>query len=179
LRSILAGFHGAFPHVLVFETENGVDLLVIGSDRPLVLEIDSLERRASDLWVRADLARVGIHGAVDIAARLQTGGAALTDVVGGATANTDDNGLVEFAAPKSLYLDTQDANMTVLQGPGKDPMAGVAALVRTPESPDSLRLEMIRRWLRREQKMRAVRAAGFFVDTALKSQADELLRAAR
>ena len=177
LRSILAGFHRAFPHVLVFEASNGVDLLVLGSDRPLVLDIDALERRASQLWVRADLARVGIRGAVDVAGMLEAGGAALTDVIGGATANTDDNGLVEFAAPKALYLDTQDANMAVLQGPGKDPMAVVASLVRTLESPDRLRLEMIRRWLRRDQKARAVRAAAFFDDPAMKSEAEELLRA--
>jgi len=179
LRSILAGFHKAFPQVLVFEACNGIDLLVLGSDRPLVLDIDALERRASELWVRADLARVGIHGAVDMAAMLQTGGAALTDVVGGATLNTDDNGLVEFAAPKALYLDTQDANMNVLQGPGNDPLAVVASLVRAPLSPDNLRLEMIRRWLQRDQKSRAARAVAFFADATLKSQADELLRAAR
>jgi spermidine synthase len=179
LRSILAGFHRSFPHVLVFETLNGVDLLMIGSELPLVLDLDALERRSSALWIRADLARVGIRGGLDIAAMLQTGGAALTDIIGGAAVNTDDSGIVEFAAPKALYLDTQDANMAMLQGPGTDPLAVVAALVRTPESPDDLRLELIRRWVRREQKPRAARAAAFFVHTALKAQADELLRAAR
>ncbi len=179
LRSILAAFHRAFPHVLVFETMNGIDLLVIGSDRPLVLDLDALERRTSQLWVSADLARVGVRSAFDLAAMLQTGGAALTDVVGGATVNTDDNGLVEFAAPKALYLDTQAANMTVLQGQGDDPLAVVADVVRTAESPDRLRLEMIRRWVRRDQKSRASRAAAFFADATLKSQADDLLRATR
>jgi spermidine synthase len=179
LRSILGGFHRAFPHVLVFETLNGIDLLLIGSDRPLVVDLDELERRSSGLWVRADLARVGVRTAADIAAMLQTGGGALDEVVRGAAVNTDDNGLVEFAAPKALYLDTQNANMAMLQGTRKDPMAVVAGLVRSPESPDSLRLEMIRGWVRRGQRSRATRAADFFVDGTLKSQADEFLRAGR
>ncbi len=151
LKSILAGFHRAFPHVLVFETLNGIDLLVLGSDHPLVFDVDALERRSSELWVRADLARVGVQSAVDMAAMLQAGGAALASVLDRATLNTDDNGLVEFAAPKSLYLDTQDANMAMLQGPGKDPLTVLAALVRTTESPDKFRFEMIRRWVRRGQ----------------------------
>ena len=179
VSSILAGFHRAFPHVLVFETSNGIDLLVIGSDRPLVLDVDALDSRSSGLWVRADLARVGVRSPFDIAAMLQTGGTALDDVLRGATVNTDDNGLVEFAAPKALYLDTQDANAAMLQGPGKDPLAVVSALVRTTESPDRLRLEMIRRWVRRGEKSRAARAAVFLEDATLRSQAAELLGATR
>jgi hypothetical protein len=180
LRSILAGFHRAFPYVLVFETLNGIDLVVLGSDHPLLLDIDALERRTSALWVRADLVRVGIRSAFDVAAMLQTGGTALSDVLHGATVNTDDNGLVEFAAPKALYLDSQSANMTMLQGPGKDPLTALMPLVRTREGPDTLRLEMIRRWVRRGQKSRAAPAASFFVDQAFqKGQADELLRGPR
>jgi spermidine synthase len=178
-RSILAAFHRSFPHVLVFETLNGIDLLLIGSDQPLVLDVDVLERRSSSLWVRTDLARVGIHSGLDIVAMLQTGGAALNDVVRGATVNTDDGGIVEFSAPKSLYLDTQDANLAMLQGSGADPLAVVAALTRSPQSPENLRLEMIPRWVRRDQKPRAIRAASFLADPALKSQTEKLLATTR
>jgi spermidine synthase len=176
LRSILAAFHRSFPHVLVFETLNGVDLQLIGSDRPLVLDLATLDRRTSPLWISANLAGVGIRSSVDIAAMLQTGGEALTDVVRGAAVNTDDSGIVEFAAPKALYLDTQDANLTMLQGQGADPMTVVAALVRTGDSPDDFRLEMIDRWIRREQRSRASRAASFLVDPGQKAQAEQLLR---
>lgn len=175
LRSILAGFHRAFPNVLVFETLNGVDLLVIGSDHPLVLDFDALEQRSSELWVRADLARIGVRSSLDLAGMLQSGGQALDDLVQGAQVNTDDNGLVEFAAPKTLYLDSQDSNMTMLQGPGDDPLALVSSLVQTRESPERLRLEMIRRWVRREQKPRAARGASFLVDPVLRAEADEIL----
>jgi spermidine synthase len=175
LRSVLAGFHRAFPHVLVFEALNGIDLIVIGSDRPLVLDTDALERRSSALWVRADLARVGVGSAFDLAGMLQTGGQALDDLVRRTEVNTDDNGLVEFAAPKTLYLDSQDANMTMLQGPGDDPLVLVASLIQTRESPERLRLEMVRRWARREQRSRAARAASFFLDPSSRAEAADIL----
>jgi spermidine synthase len=175
LRSILAAFRRSFPHVLVFETLNGVDLQLIGSDRPLIVDAEALDRQMSSLWVRTDLARVGIRGALDIAGMLQTGGVAVDDIVRGATVNTDDGGVVEFSAPKSLYLDTQDANLAMLQGPSEDPMAVVATLIRAPVSAADLRVELARRWIRREQKPRADRAVAHISDPALKSQTQKLL----
>ncbi len=175
LRSILTSFHRVFPHVLIFEASNGVDLLAVGSARPLALDLPALEERSSELWVRADLARAGVYTAFDDAARLQTGGQALSALIDGATANTDDNGLVEFAAPKALYLDSQDANMALLQGADPDPMTVVASVVQTPEGADRLRWEMIRRWAHRDQKARALHAAAFFGDTTLKLQAESFL----
>ena len=168
LKAILAGFSDVFPHVLVFEAAKGVDLLALGSDRPLILDLPELEHRSSGIWVRADLARADVLSALDIAGRLQTGGEAVSSIVRGATANTDDNGLVEFAAPKALYLDTQDDEHGHAPGDRRDPCGVVASLVRTPDSPDSLRLEMIRRWIRRDQLSRASRAAEFFLDPASK-----------
>ena len=45
VRSIVAGFHRAFPHVLVFETLQGVDLLLVGSEQPLLLDTAAIDRR--------------------------------------------------------------------------------------------------------------------------------------
>jgi len=178
LGSILAGFHRVFPHVLVFAMTSGVDLVVIGSDRPLTLDLDELERRMAELWVRADLARVGVDGPLDLTAMLQTGGAALGKVVGGTPANTDQNGLVEFSAPKALYLDTQDQNLALLQGTASDPLRVFEGLVVPPPSDERLRLEMVRRWSAWDQKPRAARAIAFFADPELKTEAERLVRAA-
>ena len=177
LKSILAGFSSVFPYVLVLEAANGVDLLALGSDRPLSVDLPALELRSSGIWVRADLARAGVFSALDIAARLQTGGEAVSSIVQGATVNTDDNGRVEFTAPKALYLDTQDANMALLQGADQDPMEVVSSVVKTNDPPDALRLEMVRRWVLRDQRSRASQAAGFFQDAGSKSQAESYLHA--
>jgi spermidine synthase len=172
LRSILAAFHRAFPHVLVFETLNGVDLLLVGSNQPMVLDTDRVDLAMRELRVRLDLGRVGISEATDLASQLQTGGGALDELLKGARVNTDDNGIVEFSAPKDLYLDSQDENLAMLQGDAEDPLAPVAALVRTSDSPDSFRLAMIRRWIQRGQASRARRAIPFFSDPIKKSEAE-------
>jgi hypothetical protein len=67
-------------------------------------------------------------------------------------------------------------NIVMLRGAFRDPMSAVVPLMRTAEKPDTLRLEMMRRWIRHNHRRRATPAAAFFTDTALRSQADELLR---
>jgi len=178
LKSILAGFHRAFPHVLVFGFREDSDLLVLGSDQPLTLDLDAIERRMENIWIHAEFVRIGVRDAVEIAAMLQTGGDAFSELVRGAEENTDDNGLIEFAAPKALFIDTQDDNITMLREALKDPMSPVAAVVRTAETPDALRLDMIRRWIRHGRKRRAALAVPFFADPAMRSLAEELLRTA-
>ncbi len=179
LKSILAGFHRAFPHVLVFGTCGNSDLLVVGSDRPLVLDIAAMDRRISRVWVSAEFARVDMRDALDVSALLHTGGTSLTKLVQGVSANTDDNGLVEFAAPKALYVETQNDNIDMIQGDDEDPMTTLAPLIRSPENPDAFRLEMIRRWVDLDRVSKATRAAAFFGDPAMKAQTDDLFSAAK
>ena len=63
LQSIVAAFHSAFPEVMVFETFEGVDLLLLGTRGPLTLDLDRMARRMSELQVRMDLSRVEIRRA--------------------------------------------------------------------------------------------------------------------
>ena len=82
-------------------------------------------------------------------------------MLAGARRTTDDNGLVEFAAPKSLYLDTQDANTALLQGGPADPVEVVRDVVRGGPEGDALRSELIRIWRRRGHTVRAEKASEF------------------
>jgi spermidine synthase len=176
LKSILAGFHRAFPYVLVFGAGDNADLVVLGSDRPAVLDLEALEGRMSSIWVRSEFARTRIHDALDVVSTLQTGGEALAALVRGADVNSDDNGLIEFAAPKALFLETRDQNIMALREGVTDPMSPVVTLAQSTASPDALRLELIRRWVRRDHKRRASLALPYFTDTVLKSEASALLR---
>ena len=179
LKSILAGFRRAYPHVLVFETLSGIDLLLIGSDRPLAIDMGVIDRRMSEIWVRTDLERVRIRSAIDMVGMLQTGGAAVDAIVAGAKVNSDDNGFVEFGAPKSLYLDSQDANLAALRGQAPDPLEVVSQLVIPPLTTDEFRLALVRKWIRRDQKARAKRALPFFGDMTTKSEAEDLVSRSR
>ena len=164
LRSILAAFHSVFPQVAVFETLDGIDLLVIGSAEPIRLDAALAESRMSELRVRLDLARVRIRRPLDVLGMYQTGGRALDAIVAGARKNTDDNGLVEFAAPKSLYLDTQDANTALLQSGPEDPIEVVRDVFHGEPEGDTLRRELIAVWRHRGQRDRAEKAAKYLTN---------------
>ncbi len=68
-QSVVATFHAVFPHVVVFRTSPG-DTVLVGSERPLHLDLADLERRLEEARVRHDLGRVGLGGAEDVVARL-------------------------------------------------------------------------------------------------------------
>jgi spermidine synthase len=176
LRSIIAGFHKSFPHVLVFETNRGIDLLVIGSKSPLVLDLDALQNRMSELRVRIDLGRVGIRSPLDIAGLLQVGGAALEPLARDAVPNTDDSGYVEFQAPRTLYLETIDANLAMLQATPGDPLNAIRDSIRSGYSEDELRSALIDRWGLRKQFSRVARALDFFSDPSSRAKASEVIR---
>jgi spermidine synthase len=179
LRSIVGAFREAFPNVIAFETLSGVDLLLVGSERPLVFDTALIESRMAELRVRLDLERVGMRSGVDLAGLIQNGGAGLASVVRTARENTDDNGYVEFNAPKALYLDSQAANLAMLQGTGRDPLETLVPLIRTPQDPDALRLALVRRWVLRDQVDRAKRALPYFVDSGQRDLAEEEISASR
>lgn len=163
LRSILAAFRAVFPDVAVFETLDGVDLLLLGSSEPIRLDVRRVEERMSELRVRIDLGRVRIRRPLDILGMYQTGGAALDAILVGARKNTDDNGLVEFAAPKSLYLDSQAANTALLQTGPTDPVEVVRDLLEGGPDGDTLRRDLITVWRRRGHRERAEKAAKFLM----------------
>jgi len=179
VRSILAAFRGVFPEVAVFETLNGIDLIVLGSAEPLRLDVDRMAERMAELRVRLDLARVRLRQPLDLVGLFQTGGAPLARSIAGSTPNTDDNGLVEFAAPKSLYLDTQDANTAVLQSGPEDPAEVVQDVLRGGPSGDGLRAELIGIWRRRGHVERAQKAAKFVSDSTERERVRVLLEAHR
>jgi spermidine synthase len=179
LRSVLAAFRASFPSVLVFETGNGVDLIMLGSDRPLRLDFDALRTRMSEFQVMTDLSRVRIRGPEDLAGMLQTGGDDIDRITAGAHPNTDDNGYVEFAAPKLLYAETIDPNLAMLQGNGRDPLTPLRPLfVNSPDDGD-LRLGLVVRWVRRDDRPRAKTAIEHSPDPALRDRANEILAARR
>jgi hypothetical protein len=112
----------------------------------------------ADPRVRADLARASVDGPLDVLAMLRAGELEVDRLVQGGGSNTDDNARVEFSAPKALFLDTQAANLGMLDRLGADP---VAYLSPQPDrdGADRLRLDLARAWLARGERRRAAAAA--------------------
>lgn len=150
LRSIVAAFRESFPYVMMFETYDGIDLLLMGSQEPLELNFTRFDERMTELRVLMDLGRVGVRAKSDVLELFRLGPADIDKVVIDAPRNTDDNARVEFSAPKTFGIYTLARNLEYLRQFTGDPLDYVTP-VPDPLEADELRLEIARGlFLRRE-----------------------------
>jgi spermidine synthase len=106
LRGVLAAARLHFPRVTLWSAGWG-DLVILAGDEGLSLDAQRvLTKAAEHADVRRLLRESGTPDLVTFASRCLLAGGALDHYVGGAVANTDDNLLLEFQAPKLLYSDT-------------------------------------------------------------------------
>ncbi len=103
LRSLIATFKSVFGHVSIFYTKEMVDMLLIGSDERVFLDAAEIRRRVEEKEVASDLDRVGVSSAADLLSRFIIGPDEVAAFSAGANLNTDDNALVEFSSPKTLF----------------------------------------------------------------------------
>ncbi len=171
LRSIVAAFQASFPHAMMFETFDGIDVLLLGSDRPLRFDLDAIEHRMSELRVRMDLARIGIRHAIDILPLFRLGEAEMLRLVRGASRNTDDNARVEFSAPRALLEDTTEANLLVFKRFAGDPLDYVVPRPRDSGTADRLRLNLARAWWSRNKPEQALATARSVLNGPLAAEA--------
>jgi spermidine synthase len=113
LKSILATFHQVYPNLLVFEVEN-YDLIILGSFEPIRIDPEKLRRRIAESGVREDLGRVQIRSPGELLAHFLLGTREIPALTRKAPFNTDDNALLEFSAPKTLYSETSEENFREL-----------------------------------------------------------------
>jgi len=179
LRSIIAAFSDAFPHVMLFETMDGLDLLILGADHPLKLDLDAIGARMQELDVRVDLARVDMRRPIDVLSLFRLGPAEVASLVDGAPRNTDDNARVEFSAPKTLGMPTIDANLEMIHRHRADLLGYLDPAVDDPLERDRLRLQLAETWLYRGDYELAIEAAEQISDAQFRERADRILAQAQ
>jgi hypothetical protein len=92
-----------FPHVMVFAAEDlSSDTILIASRKPIDLDIRHLAKAFANPVTAAEARRAGFHSPHDIPAYLLLGPEELRSFTAGAATNTDDNALIELAAPRDL-----------------------------------------------------------------------------
>lgn len=103
VRTIFATFTEVFPHVAAFSSmAKGSDLILIGSDRPIELPAAGFDAAWQNPVIRAELQRAGVATPWDTYGLMFMNADEIAAFSRGATLNTDDNGLLEFAAPLDL-----------------------------------------------------------------------------
>lgn len=134
LRSLVRTFAVVFPSVAIFWGIPGQDLIVLGAETPVVVDLERTRIALADPDVAADAARIGVRQVEDLLAYYLMNDQVARAFAGDAPLNTDDNALIEFRAPLTMHnwAETQQSNARVLRGLGVDPLAQASGMLTDP-----------------------------------------------
>jgi spermidine synthase len=132
LKSAVATFADAFPHVSLWLTFPGSDILLLSTPEPVPPDGRLPMRFRSEPEVRAALERTGIPGPDDLAGYLLLTDVGVRQFAHGAGLNTDDRPRLEFGAFQNYGRPTQAENLAAL----------AAAVRRTRGEKIPLRLDL-------------------------------------
>ncbi|MFH0787745.1 MAG: fused MFS/spermidine synthase [Pseudomonadota bacterium] len=118
-KTVLTTFHSVFPYVYVFQPQEK-DLVMVGFKQQPKLSLTQLEERMKWKLVEQDLKRIGVTGLDNLISRFMMGPSEVATLTQGGLINTDDNALIEFSTPKTLFVETEDLNAQILE-PYKQP----------------------------------------------------------
>ncbi len=137
LRSVLKTFCDVYPHVMVFSTIRDADLVMIGSDSPLTLDLARAQALVDRTPVlREELASIDVKDGHALLAHFLLDRDTALAFAGDVPLNTDDNLLVEFSAPQNLHRETSSENFLALLPNARVPVdaepdaAGLLALAK-------------------------------------------------
>ncbi len=103
IKAIYRTLVDQFPYVMVFAAEDlSSDTILIASRKPIELDIRHIAKAFENPVTAAEAKRAGFDSPHDIPAYLLLGPEELRSFTAGAATNTDDNALIEFAAPRDL-----------------------------------------------------------------------------
>ncbi len=104
VKMIYRTFREVFPYVYAFTPgDETTDTILLGSDRPIALDLEALRARiARSKVLAAELARADVETPEDLVASVFLGPDEAAAFTAGADLNTDDNALLEHTAPRDL-----------------------------------------------------------------------------
>ncbi|MFH1131668.1 MAG: hypothetical protein V1754_10055, partial [Pseudomonadota bacterium] len=106
VKAIYRSFLEVFPYSYAFSADTlSSDTFLIGTNKPLKLDLDRLRHVFSIASVQREMERAKIQTPHDLVALTFLGPGEMAAYTIGAEKNTDDNALVEFGAPRDMYND--------------------------------------------------------------------------
>jgi len=112
LKCVVKTFSRNFRYTMLWLTRNDAEL--VGSNDPIVIDEQDLERRIAAPGVLDDLKSVDMGSAEDFLAYFVMGTRGMREFGEGGVLNTDDNLYLEFSAPMSMDVPTQGRNAHAL-----------------------------------------------------------------
>ncbi len=134
LKSIVATFASVFPDGTLWLVGDG-DILLIGSNQPLVDQVAALPARlAARAGAAANLAGVGVKDAFALTSLLIADGPGVVAFSSGARLQTDDFAPVEFTGPRAVFSRGGPDNTAALRALGAERPVAVAVEARRTAS---------------------------------------------
>ena len=105
MRMLVRAFVDAFPNATLWDCTHPGEWLLIGSKKPLRVDLDALASRMADPAIARDLARIdadtgGIRTPADLLSLYLMGHTGLAAFAGEARPVTDDRSVVDFTTPR-------------------------------------------------------------------------------
>jgi spermidine synthase len=113
-KTVLTTFQSVFPYVYIFQPQEK-DLALIGFKQKPDLALEKVRKKMQIPAVAQDLKRIGVETLQDLTSRFMMGPAEVAILTQGGVLNTDDNALIEFSTPKTLFAETEDLNSKILK----------------------------------------------------------------
>lgn len=101
--TLVRGFRRVYPHAQLWESLPGGDYFLVGAEQPIELSLQTLQQRARERGVDADLHRIGVPGLDQVLHSFALDTEGLDSFAGDGPLNTDDNAHLEFHSPRGLY----------------------------------------------------------------------------
>jgi spermidine synthase len=176
VRTLVATFRAAFPHVYLFRGAEG-DLMLLGSKSERRLDLSVLKSHLDDPRSGAELKRIGAIRAADIISRFYLGPAEVTTLSAGARLNTDDNALIEFNAPRRVGTseETVARNLKQLLAHAASPLSYIDRGKSFTRGEAELMTEAALEAVRRNDKDRAEQFVNYSLEYGETAQAHDIL----
>jgi spermidine synthase len=103
IHALIRTFHASFEYVVMFTPDpRSNDTFLVGARHPLKLDRKRLSAMLDDPALRKELERAEVRRPEDMIGLFLVGGEDIPRLVGPGPLNTDDNSLIEYAAPRDL-----------------------------------------------------------------------------
>lgn len=100
VKMLVRAFVEAFPYTSAWDSQHVGEWILVGSLKPISVDVEKLSQRMREPVVAADLSQLGIRSPADFLALYMVGGAFLDEFSRGTPSVTDDRTVVDYTIPR-------------------------------------------------------------------------------
>lgn len=113
LRILLKAFKEVFPHTTLWQYNKG-NIFLIGSKKTLEVPYSSINKLFKDKKINKMMSSIGVRVPEMFVSGFTLSEDNLDELTKGVEINSDNNPLIEFRAPKSMFTFTSDSNYNLI-----------------------------------------------------------------